>query len=281
MEVESDEEGFAVGAGEADVEGVGEAGCGIAIADGVGGGGMNLMPEFVSERAHAVFDVMGLSDGEAGGCSEAGDGGDVLSARPAGIFMGAPVSESGEGNAGVEPEDAGTFRTVKFVSGDREGGDTEDGRIHRDFSKRLDCVGVEKNTAGLANLAYFREGLDDAGFVVGVHEGDKRGVRTDGAFEFRWIDKAGSADAEDRDLEILEVAEELEGVEYGVVFSGRGDDVFSPDRVGPGEADDSEVAGFGSARGENNLRRADAEDFSDIVAGLVDGRPGPASGGVN
>ena len=66
--------------------------------------------------------------------------------------------------------------------------------VDGDLADGLDGVGVEEDALLVADFADLADGLDDADFVVGVHDGDEDGLvgafGDDGAAEVVKVDEA-------------------------------------------------------------------------------------------
>ena len=105
-------------------------------------------------------------------------------------------------------------------------------------------------------LPISRDGLDDADFVVGVHDGDEDGLvgafGDDGALEVVEVDEAVGLDGQVGD-DVAHLLELLAGVEDGLVLGDLGDDVVAALAVHLGDALDGEVVGLGGAGGEDDL----------------------------
>jgi hypothetical protein len=86
------------------------------------------------------------------------------------------------------------------VAGEREHIDVVGLHVDGDLADGLDGVGVEEDAFLVADFADFTNWLDDADFVVCVHDGDKDGfVRAfgdDGALEVVNVDEAVGLDGE-------------------------------------------------------------------------------------
>ena len=117
-EVEVDEQAFAVEAGEADVERVREGAVGVAVADGGGAGVADALPEPVAERGLARAFGVHRREGEFGGAGEADDGGGVLGAGAALVFVRTAVLQALDVVARAEEEQARAFGAVEFVGGE-------------------------------------------------------------------------------------------------------------------------------------------------------------------
>ena len=118
--------------------------------------------------------------------------------------------------------------------------------VDGDLAYGLDGVGVEEDALLVAELADLADGLDDADFVVGVHDGDEDGLvgafGDDGALEVFDVDEAVGHDGQIGDA-VAGLLEALAGVEDGLVLGDLGDDVVAALAVHLGDALDGEVVG--------------------------------------
>src|SRR6202044_2188643 len=114
-------------------------------------------------------------------------------------------------------------------------------------------VAVKEDALLVAELADGLDGLDDADFVVGVHDRDQDGLvgafGDDGALEVFEVDEAVG---ENREIRYAEAGflKALAGVEGSLVLGDLGDDVVAALLVHLGDTLDGEVGGFGGAGGE-------------------------------
>ena len=148
--------------------------------------------------------------------------------------MGAPVHHGGEADVAADEEDSNAFGGVHLVPGEGEEVDVFEGafggEVERELAGDLDGVGVEEGSGFVGDGGQFLDGLDDAGLVVGVHDGDEFGVGPEGGFEGRGFDEAFGGAGEEGDLNWAEgsdsgFVEGFGGVEDGVVLDVGGDEV--------------------------------------------------------
>ena len=117
--------------------------------------------------------------------------------------MASAVDLLGDLDAGVAAADverADTLGPVELVAGEREDVDVVGLHVDGDLADGLDGVGVEEDALLVADLADLADGLDDADFVVGVHDGDQDGLLRafgdDGAAEVVEVDEAVGLDGQ-------------------------------------------------------------------------------------
>lgn len=257
--VERDDHRFAFDASEADVRCIGHAGGVGSVDDGLRDFGENALFEAVAEGGEILADQLA-------GRAEGGGAGDVLGARAAARFVAASVLAGGEVDALADVEHADALRGVQLVAGDCVEIDVLE--IDGDFAGGLDAIGMEERAGGVRDFGHRFDVLDGAELVVGVHDGDERGVGADGVPDSSGRDEAVRVGFDDGDVEIAA------GGEDGGVLNVRGDDVAV-------YAEDGEVVRFGAAAGENdflgraveeggNLAAGAFEDLFGLLAGLMD-----------
>ena len=88
----------------------------------------------------------------------------------------------------------------------------------------LNRVRMEEHLMRLADGADFPDGLDGAYLIVGIHDRDKAGFRTDSGFHFFRQNDTVLMHIQQGDLKAFGF-QLLQGVEHRVVFKGGGDDV--------------------------------------------------------
>ena len=124
----------------------------------------------------------------------------------------------------------------------------------------LNGVGMEPDFVFAAQRADLLDGLNGADFVVGVHDGDKPGVRANRRFDILYADNAVFVNGNICDLKAL-LFKGGAAVKHRMVLKRGGDDVlFAALCHGCGSALDCPVVGFRAAGGEINLVRLCAED---------------------
>ena len=199
LEVEGDDQGFGVDVIEVEVGGVGDARGAGAVDAGVGDCSEEALFEAVAEGGEVCWDRcgVGLSQpcvGEFGGFAEGYDAGDVFGAGAALALVGAAVEERGEADVAADEEDAGALRGVHLVAGDGEQVDVLErglgAEVEGELAGGLDGVGVEESAGGVGDGGEFGDGLDDAGLVVGEHDGDEPRVGAEGGCEGGGLDEA-------------------------------------------------------------------------------------------
>src|SRR5271169_3819209 len=123
----------------------------------------------------------------------------------------------------ADVERAHTLRPVNLVAGDGEQVASDIVDIDRNLSRRWYGVSVEENAGFGGNSSNLRDGLHDAGLIVGEHNGDQLRVRPDRALHVRRIHQAAAIHGNVGDFASLRLARPvtipgkmLAGVKYGV-----------------------------------------------------------------
>ena len=116
----------------------------------------------------------------------------------------------------------------------------------------------------LGDFANFRNRVDHANFVIGVHDGDQNCGRANGCFQLIQIDAAILLHRQIGDFKTV-FFQALAGVQHGLVLDGLGDDVIALFAVHFRDALDHQVVGFGGAAGENDFFRRGADQRSDLL----------------
>ena len=109
-----------------------------------------------------------------------------------------------------DEKSADTFGPENFVGTERIEVDAEAGEIHRNFAKGLNAVGMEVDrlavgTACGDEACDLGNGLNRAGFVVGVHDGDEASVVAQST-----ADRVGWFDISNGDAFLFELAKGLQ-----------------------------------------------------------------------
>ena len=134
----------------------------------------------VAEAGDARGVLFEREPGEFGGFAEADDAGDIFGAGAEAALVMAAVEKLAEASAALDEERADAFGGVELVAGDREKIELKGFHVDRNFSGRLHGVAVEVDVGFGGDAADFRERLDGAEFVVGVHDCDEDGFGAEG-----------------------------------------------------------------------------------------------------
>ena len=116
------------------------------------------------------------------GFAQAHDGGEVLSAGTAPLFLRTAVHENIRQNALFDIQGADALGRMEFVTGKRQQIDPQSLHIDRNVTDRLHRIGVEPRAVGMGNGGKLRNGLHGADLVIRQHDGNKGGILTDRLF---------------------------------------------------------------------------------------------------
>ena len=103
--------------------------------------------------------------------------------------------------------------------------------VHGNFADGLHGVHVEQDVVLFGDFADFRDGLDDADFVIRVHDRDEDRFRRDRAAKIVEIDEPVLCDGQIGDFE-ARFLQALAGVEHGLVLGRLRDDVIALFAIG-------------------------------------------------
>src|ERR1700722_1683348 len=207
LEVEADLQGLAYRVCKCEIAGVGNAAAVVTVDEALRDRFEKGLLETVSQRADFFEVEADMMGGQFGGLAKADDAGDVFGAGTAIAFVMAAVKNGSDRHAGAQVQSADALGPVKFVSGDGKQIDAEAVDIDGEFAGGLHGVGVEEDSGGARDLADFFDGLNGAELVVGMHDGDERGIVAHGAANIFGIDEAIVADSDVGDFAgLVEVA---------------------------------------------------------------------------
>ncbi len=139
--------------------------------------------------------------------------------------------------------------------------------IDRYLAHSLHRVSVEVNVGLGCNLGDLAHWLQHTGFIVGQDDADQLRLRTQRSPHIVRIDHRATIHRQ-IGYRAAHLFEALAGVQHGVVFHCRGDDVVA--RLH--QAEQSQVVAFGAAAGEDDLRRTAVQQLGDLLTRLLDGR---------
>ena len=195
------------------------------------------------------------------GFSEPDDAGDILGPCPAPALLAAAVDQVVDLHAFPDVEGADTLGAIELVGGEGEEVDVLGLHVDRHVADDLDGIGVEGHLVLPCNRTQFRDRLDRADLVVGVHDGDQDRLVRDRLFEFRRVDEAVLVDREIGDGEAF-LLQVLAGMEDRMVLDLRSDDMVALLPVRKGHSLDRPVVGLASPGGEIDLIRSAPSAFA-------------------
>ena len=180
-----------------------------------------------------------------------------------------------EPGAAPDVEHADALWRVQFVPGDAQKIDLRVVEVDRHLAGRLDRVSVEERSFGVGDPRRLFDRKDGAGFIVGPHDRDDRGVFVDGSLKVREIEPSASVHRKRDDFAAAPRKFPAVGVHSGV-FDGGGDHLPAAGAGGHSGVECGIVA-FRSAAGEDNfggvslpVPETGAEQFGHLAAGIFD-----------
>ena len=201
--VEHEQDGFAFDELKRDAGGVGQPVGRVAVDLAIGHGGQDAGFEAVAQGLHPGILLGHVLLGQGHGRSQGDDAGGVLGAGPAAAFLVAADEKRPKRRALAHVQHADALGRVELVAGQRQHVHGQLGQIDVDLAHGLDRVGVEQHALGLAQGGDLRDGENDAGFVVGVHDRDDGRVLADGAGQLVKVQVALVVNAEIGDFVAL------------------------------------------------------------------------------
>ena len=159
-----------------------------------------------------------------------------------------------------------TLRGVHLVAGDGKQVTSDAIYIQRHLPRCLYAVGVEIDVrfgGDLADLFYW---LEDAGFIVGHHDGDESGIFAQSPADIVGVNLSPAVHRYVGDF-TSHLFQVLAGIQHGVMFDGRRNNVVA----GAGESEDSQVVAFGATAGKHDLGRTTSYKRRQRLAGSLNG----------
>jgi len=236
--------------------------------------------EFIAQGADACRVFLEREAREFGGFAEADDAGNVFRTGAETALMVAAVKKLLQTRAAANVKRSDAFGAVEFVGGDGKKIDAESFYVERNFSGGLHGIGVEIDVTLRGEFSNLRERLHGAEFVVGVHDGDERGVRTKSFFDLLDRDDAVGIYGEIGDGDGV-FFKRLASVEDGFVFDIGGDDVFGGAGRGADDSENGVIVGFCPATRKDDFLGTRAEKRGDLIAGGFDGGAGALANSVD
>ena len=224
------------------------------------------LAELLAFRSHFVL-------AKFAGFAESDDAGNVERAGTHAALVAAAVNLSGKLHARIlaaNVQRADALGAVNLVAGDRHQVDAVFLDVHGNFADGLHCVHMKEDALFFGDLADFRDGLNHADFVVGVHDGDQDGLGRDGAAQIVEIDAAVFLHRQIGDF-VAVFFEALTGIEHGLVLGHLRDDVVALFAIHFRGAFDGQVGRFRGAAGENDFFRRGVDQLGDLAARVFHG----------
>ena len=273
LQVEGDDEGLAFQLIEPEIGGVGDARNGDAIGLAVearAGEGEQLAIDAVAKGGDASPGAVGKRvHGELGGAGQADDAGDILSAGAAAALMASADEERIDRCAATNIHGADTLGSVHLVAADGKQVAADLTNVEGHLAGGLDGIDVEEGSGFGGELGDGFNGLEDAGLIVGKHDGDEARRGSEGGADGVGRDEAAGRGVNEGDLDAA-FSETARGMEDGGVLNGGGDEVVA----GAQEAEEGGVVALGAARVKDNLGFVAVEELGKGLSGAVEGAAG-------
>src|SRR5579863_1526994 len=281
--VDTHQERFAFDISEAHIEVVGQPVLNRAVDKDFVKLGFETGPKAVAElgQANRLFRHFFL--GDFTGRTQTDNAGDVQRAGAHAAFVATAVNDGGKLNARIAAanvERADSLRSINLVRGNGQQVDVVFLHVDGNFADSLHAIGCEEDAVLLGDFADFLDRVNDANFVVGIHDGDQNCFRRDGFANVFWVHAAIFTHRKVGNFKAF-FFQTLAGIENCLVLDSLGDDVIALFAVHFGDALDHQVVAFSGAAGEDDFLRSSANQRGDLRAGGFDRFfAGPAEGMV-
>ena len=142
--------------------------------------------------------------------------------------------------------------------------------VDGNLADSLDAIHGEKDAALFCDFTDFRDRIDYANFVIGVHDGDQNRFRRNRFAHVLRIDTAIALNREIGHFKSI-FFKALAGIENRLVFDGLRDDVIAFFTIHLGHALDHQVVAFRGAAGEDDFFGRSAYQRGDLSASVLNG----------
>ena len=217
--------------------------------------------------------------GHFAGLADPDDAGHVFRPRTAPPFLVTAHHERFELGSLANVKHADALGPMKFVPGHGQQIHPGGGHVDGDFPHGLHRIGVKNNSARADFLGQLRNGVDDAGLVVGPHDTDHSRIVAQ-ALQERILIQAPLTVHRDESHPVAIIAVLFEQVFDGRVFHPSGDDVALV-RLGLQGGVDGRGIAFRTAAGKQDLIGAGADQGRHLIPGPTDIDDQPAAEAVH
>ena len=194
----------------------------------------------IAQRKKGVFELipktretgpLGVHNGQTlfSGFSKTDDTGDVQGSAAHIAFVTAPVHLRGEGDAGTLATDikgADALWTIYFVRAKGEQVYAVSPDVDRDLTHGLGGIAEKQYAVFAGDGADLPDGLEDAGFVVGVHQGYEDGIGSDSRSDLDGLYESLGVDGEIGDL-TAHLLYMFTGIQHRLVLGLAGNEVVA------------------------------------------------------
>ena len=275
LEIERNQQALGLDAVEADVGGVRDTRFANPVDRGAGDRAEDSLLEAIAKLLHTHGLRRQLASGKTRGNPQTRNGRNVLGAGAPVTFVLAAGQDRVHSCAALDPQRAGSLRSIELVGRQREEIDAECSNIDGNLADRLHGVGVKHGVTLVRDGRQFRDRLNRANLVVRVHDRHEDGViRLAGG----WFE--GLPQTVGRDNPCLVYRQERgapppsnkrpERVQDGFVLDSGRDEMTSPGWFQRfGHPPNRKIVTLGSAAREDHLGRLAANQSGDGRAGIV------------
>ncbi len=259
-------------AGEANAEGVGQSPVGVAVEPEPGNRSGKPVPKKIAHLLCVARARFEFATGQGRGRAEADDAEDVFRARAKTVLVPRPMHEFLQPRAGPDIQGADALGSVELVTGNRQEVDPELADIDGNLADRLGGVAVEKDAGPMRDRREFRNRLNCAYLVVGVHHRHEDGVGRDRLFQIGGVDHSIPVDGEECRAKTLGF-QPMEHFDDRGVLDGARYHVSAPVPPREGRALDGEIVRLAAAAREHDILAPGSDEDRDARPRLLDGPP--------
>ncbi len=138
---------------------------------------LKLSLQCVPEVLHPAHHGLPLLDGKSDGSGKTNSQGDILCPRSSSSLLTAPEEDRFPLCFAPDIQRADSFGPVNLVRRDGQKLNSQIIHMERDLADGLHRICVHRHATRAGDAADLRDRLDCSHFIVGMHDGDKRGVR--------------------------------------------------------------------------------------------------------
>ena len=258
VSVQQEQQALALDAFEAEVDIAGQPVDKVTV-DGTVGNFAQPLNDPIPHGGNPGHIFVNVLAGVLHGGSHTADTGNIFGAGTLAALLSTALDDVHQGEALADIQGAHALGAVELVAGQAQHINVLFLDVDMHMAHRLHRVGVEGHAGFLADRADLRDGQDGADLVVGVHGGDQAGVGTDGVLDLLggYVVIVFYIQIGDLKAFLLQLGQ---GVQYGVMLKGGGDDVlFTLARAEPGGGDNGLIVCLAAAGGEDDLSRLTAQ----------------------
>lgn len=274
LQIECDEERFAIDTGERDIERVRKPMFDGSVHNDGGTSCAEFMFKTIPQFLHEVRAIVALLVSKPQCCRHAGGKGHTFGSRSVALFLVSPE----ECWRGVGPctkqQSSDAPRTMELVRSQRQRGGAEGLKVDFDLADRLNGVHMQRNPARSTLLGNALHLLNNSGLVMSRQDCDKNRVFPGHSSERVRPEHSVRSNGNQVMLEAAR-RQMADGLLRGRVLCRRSD---NNSLTLIAESMNSKIGRFGSSAGEDDFLRAGVQDLRDCFAGIFQNAPGDAAG---